>query len=86
MSDNKSKTHPMIVSAAVAITLFSVVGVGVMTGIIPNSVSSDDVRREATAKSAEAAAAKTAAPAQRQQTHPSAAPRRNVNGETSIRP
>jgi|SRR5687767_7408161 len=76
MSDSKNKTHPMIVSAAVAITLFSVVGVGVMTGIIPNSVSSDDVKREAAAKAAEVAAAKTAAPAPRHQTNPTTAPRR----------
>ncbi len=83
MSDSKSKTHPMIVSAAVAITLFSLVGVGVMTGIIPNSVSSDDVKREATAKSAGVAAAKAAAPAQRQQTNPSAAPRRAPAPQTA---
>ena len=76
MSDSKSKTHPTIVSAAVAITLFSLVGVGVMTGIIPNSVSSDDVKRAAAAKAAEVAAAKPAAAAPRHQANPAPTPRR----------
>jgi hypothetical protein len=65
MSETKSKTHPLIVTAAVAVTLFSLVGVGVMTGFIPNSLSSDNLKRETEAKAAQAAAAKTAAPAAR---------------------
>jgi outer membrane lipoprotein SlyB len=70
MSETKSKTHPLIVTAAVAVTLFSLVGVGVMTGFIPNSLSSDNVKRETEAKAAQAAAAKTAAPAARNHTPP----------------
>ncbi len=31
------KTHPMIVVAAVAVTLFSAVGIGVMTGVLPSA-------------------------------------------------
>ncbi len=31
------KTHPMIIVAAVAVTLFSAVGIGVMTGILPSA-------------------------------------------------
>ena len=34
------KTHPMLIIAAVAVTLFAGVGIGVMTGIIPNAHSS----------------------------------------------
>ena len=33
------KTHPMLIIAAVAVTLFAGVGIGVMTGIIPNAHS-----------------------------------------------
>lgn len=31
------KTHPMIIVAAVAVTMFSAIGIGVMTGIIPSA-------------------------------------------------
>ena len=33
------KLHPMLIVAAVAVTLFSAVGIGVMTGVIPNAHS-----------------------------------------------
>ena len=37
--NNPSKTNPLVVIAAVAVTLFSVVGIGTMTGLIPSSLS-----------------------------------------------
>jgi outer membrane lipoprotein SlyB len=39
MSETQSRTNPLIVTAAIAVIVFSAVGVGVMTGIIPSSVS-----------------------------------------------
>jgi outer membrane lipoprotein SlyB len=35
------RTHPMFIIAAGAVTLFSLVGIGVMTGVIPNANSKD---------------------------------------------
>jgi outer membrane lipoprotein SlyB len=39
MSETQSRTNPLIITAAIAVIVFSAVGVGVMTGIIPSSVS-----------------------------------------------
>jgi outer membrane lipoprotein SlyB len=39
MSETQSRTHPLIPIAAVAVIIFSAVGVGVMTGVIPSSIS-----------------------------------------------
>lgn len=39
MSETQSRTNPIILIAAVAVIVFSAVGVGVMTGIIPSSSS-----------------------------------------------
>ncbi len=75
--ETKSKMHPLIAIAAVAVTLFSLVGVGVMAGLIPSSSSSDNLKRDAEAKAAQTPAAKTAAPAVR--SHPvTTAPRKPV--------
>ena len=41
MSDNKSKVSPIVAIAATSVTLFSLVGIGVMTGVIPSSYSKD---------------------------------------------
>ena len=49
MADTQNRLNPLIVVAAASIVVFSAVGVGVMTGIIPSSFS----------KSAENAAAET---------------------------
>jgi outer membrane lipoprotein SlyB len=38
------RTHPMIVVAAGAVTLFAVVGIGVLTGLIPSAYSSSQNR------------------------------------------
>lgn len=42
MSETTSKMHPLMAGAAVAVILFSAVGVGVMTGVIPSSKSSTE--------------------------------------------
>ncbi|MBX9809990.1 MAG: glycine zipper 2TM domain-containing protein [Burkholderiales bacterium] len=39
MSEAQGRTSPVVVIAAAAVILFSAVGIGVMTGIIPNSFS-----------------------------------------------
>ena len=38
-TDNVRKTHPMVLVAAVAITIFSLLGSAVITGLIPNAYS-----------------------------------------------
>jgi hypothetical protein len=42
MSEVSSKINPLYAGAAIAVIIFSAVGVGVMTGIIPSSKSSSD--------------------------------------------
>ncbi len=42
MSLENRKINPLVAAAAVAVIIFSAVGVGVMTGVIPNSKSSTD--------------------------------------------
>jgi outer membrane lipoprotein SlyB len=76
MSETKNKMHPLIAIAAIAVTLFSLAGLGVMTGFIPTSNSSEQLKREAEAKAAATPAAKPA-PAARSNTQP-AAPRKPV--------
>lgn len=63
MSESKSKINPLIATAAVAVILFSVVGIGVMTGVIPNSRSSPDALSQADTKAAPAPEHKSGAPA-----------------------
>ena len=63
MSESKSKINPLMATAAVAVILFSVVGVGVMTGVIPSSRSSSDALRQAETKAAPAPEHKSSTPA-----------------------
>jgi len=42
MSEPNTKMNPLMATAAVAVIIFSAVGVGVMTGIIPSSKSAND--------------------------------------------
>lgn len=39
MSEAQNRTNPVVVIAAIAVIIFSAVGVGVMTGVIPSSFS-----------------------------------------------
>lgn len=41
MSESQSRMNPLIATAAVALIIFSAVGVGVMTGLIPSSASKE---------------------------------------------
>jgi len=56
MSETQSRSNPLVAIAAIAVIIFSVVGVGVMTGYIPSSKS--------TPAAPEAVATPPAAPAQ----------------------
>lgn len=59
MSDTPSRINPLIAVAAVSVTLFSLVGIGVMTGLVPSSFSQN--AQNAEPRSPETA--RTAAPA-----------------------
>ncbi len=69
MSETSSKMNPLVATAAIAVIIFSAVGVGVMTGVIPSSKSSGDVPPQIESKAAPApkvAAAPAPAPAHKQ--------------------
>lgn len=95
MTENKTKVSPIVAIAATSITLFSLVGIGVLTGIIPSSYSRDAEQqaavapvveqkapRERTAQRAAEPARIAAAEAQRA---PSAEPRRIAAADTPKR-
>jgi uncharacterized protein YcfJ len=66
METTAKKSNPIFVIAAIAITLFSAIGIGTMTGLIPSSFSKTDAAKAAAnsgAKSAAVDAAKTTAAA-----------------------
>jgi len=52
MSETSTKMNPLIATAAIAVIIFSAVGVGVMTGVIPSSKSSSEVPAEMSANTA----------------------------------
>lgn len=60
MAETTGKMNPLVATAAVAVIVFSAVGVGVMTGIIPSSKSSADVPAQTAAKIAPAPETKAA--------------------------
>ena len=60
MSESTGRLNPLVATASVALIIFSVVGVGVMTGLIPSSRSANDVRTAAETKVVAAADEKTA--------------------------
>jgi outer membrane lipoprotein SlyB len=60
MSAPNTKMNPLMATAAVAIIIFSAVGVGVMTGIIPSSKSANDSLTPAEARIAPAPEVKAA--------------------------
>lgn len=74
MSETQSRTNPLIAAAAIAVIIFSAVGVGVMTGFIPSS-SSKTTEVQAPVK-AEPAAPQ---PAARQSQPAAPAPRKTVS-------
>jgi outer membrane lipoprotein SlyB len=61
MSEPNTKMNPLIATAAVAVIIFSAVGVGVMTGIIPSSKSANDALTPAETKMTPAPEVKAAA-------------------------
>jgi outer membrane lipoprotein SlyB len=60
MSEANVKMNPLIATAAVAVIIFSAVGVGVMTGVIPSSKSSTDALTPAEIRTAPASEVKSA--------------------------
>jgi len=56
MSDTRNRVSPIVAIAAVSLIIFSAVGVGVMTGIIPSSFSKDADRPQSMQRAAETAA------------------------------
>lgn len=93
MSESQSRTNPIMVIAAVAVIIFSAVGVGVMTGVIPNSFSRNsetqvtdkaDAPKAAVAKAPEhktkkAPVAETAKPSVKEPVRVASAPRTCAN-------
>ena len=75
MTDTKSKISPIVAIAATSITLFSLVGIGVLTGIIPSSYSKSSEQQAASAPVAEEQAAST------RPAHRAAAPARVASAE-----
>jgi outer membrane lipoprotein SlyB len=71
MSKAQSRVSPIVAIAAVSLIVFSIVGVGVMTGVIPSSRSTETVVQVSDTKAGQRATAKLAQAAQR----PSSAPR-----------
>jgi len=61
MSDAQNRTNPVVVIAAIAVIIFSAVGVGVMTGVIPSSFSKSS--DEQVLSKADAPKVETASPA-----------------------
>lgn len=47
MSESKNRTNPIMVIAAVSVIIFSAVGIGAMTGVIPSSISGNSDTRVA---------------------------------------
>src|SRR5688572_28638344 len=74
MSEAQSRVSPIVAIAAVALIIFSLVGVGVMTGFIPSSRSTDAEQRAAEAKAAQAQKAKPSQAATRAN-NPASAPK-----------
>lgn len=60
MSETKGRLNPLIATAAVALIIFSAVGVGVMTGVFPSSKSANEQLTPAQSKTAPAAEVATA--------------------------
>jgi len=60
MSEANSKMNPLLATAAVAVIIFSAVGVGVMTGVFPSSKSSNDALTQPASRTASAPEVKAA--------------------------
>jgi len=65
MSEAQNRTNPVVVIAAIAVIIFSAVGVGVMTGVIPSSFSKSGDEQVLSKADAPKEAAPPAAPAKK---------------------
>jgi outer membrane lipoprotein SlyB len=88
MPETQSGTNPIIVIAAIAVIIFSAVGVGVMTGYIPSSMSKDSELKTTPSDVSKSPAAPAPAPEKKvaangPKTAPaSSAPKRSVSHES----
>lgn len=80
MSESQSRISPVVAIAAVSVIIFSAVGVGVMTGVIPSSLSKSSEQAAATTEASKTA---TAAPAEKKTA--TAAPKRAPASEAPKR-
>lgn len=76
MSETQNRVSPIVAIAAVAVIVFSAVGVGVMTGFIPSSLSKSAEKPAAPAEAVKAPAA-TATPKKPAHTTTTSAPKRS---------
>jgi outer membrane lipoprotein SlyB len=86
MSETNIKLNPLIATAAVALIIFSAVGVGVMTGIVPSSKSSNDALTPVetkTAPQASAAPAPEVKPAPAPEAKPASVPVRKPSAQVA---
>jgi outer membrane lipoprotein SlyB len=83
MLEAQSKVSPIVGIAAVAVIIFSAVGVGVMTGIIPSSFSKNEQQAMVSAQTAPARAP-ASAPADQRQQRVAAAPKRPASEPTRL--
>lgn len=60
MTEPTSKTSPFVIAASIAVIVFSIVGVGALTGLIPGRASKTEPPAAATAQTAEVTAAPAA--------------------------
>jgi len=85
MSDTRSRINPLVAVAAVSVTLFSLIGVAVMTGLVPTSRSGDSPIEQAP-QAAKAAPPAAAARAPASTTSADTPPKRMAPAETVARP
>jgi outer membrane lipoprotein SlyB len=78
MPETTSKVSPIVAIAAASVIIFSAVGVGVMTGIIPSSISKTEEQPPLPAKPQAAAPAPVPAAAEQPKKAAAAAPRKQA--------
>jgi outer membrane lipoprotein SlyB len=88
MSETHSRMNPLLAAAAIAVIIFSAVGVAVMTGLMPSSMSqsgeSQPTARPETAKTEPASAPRQAAAPVPKRSTASEAPKRTAHEPTRV--
>lgn len=86
MAETQTRMNPLIAAAAVAVIIFSAVGVGVMTGVIPSSKSASDSLTAPEAKVAVAPEAKAPPAPAAAKPAPHTTQKRPASADSSQRP